>query len=245
MERMPIYGPFAKYYEEIYSERPYQKEVEFIESMLQKYDLEGRILDVGCGTGQHVKLLNEKGYYVMGMDASEEMLEIAQENVKNVEFFKGDMKDFTTSETFDTMLCLFTTMHYNKSMKEVEKTLRNFYNALGRKGIVIFDISLTEDVRGGPSLHVHADDTLQIARVGLWRPRGDVMHAKFLFLVKDQEGMDFEVEKHVLGLFNLEQIKEVMEKIGFQVKMYQDFTLEAYSNEAHRPVFIGLKNIKE
>ncbi|NIQ05932.1 MAG: class I SAM-dependent methyltransferase, partial [Candidatus Korarchaeota archaeon] len=216
IERQPIYGKFAKYYEKIYSERTYQKEVDFVESLLKKHEIGGKIPDVGCGTGKHVKLLKEKGHVVKGMDKSEEMLEIARENVKDVEFIKGDIKNFTTSEKFDTILCLFTTMNYNKTIEEVQKTLQNFYNALGRKGVVIFDIGLTEEASGGPGLTVFTADELQIARVAIWRPRGNMMHATFLLLVKDHGEVDFEVGKHLLSLLNLEQIGEIMEKIGFQ-----------------------------
>lgn len=65
----------AKYYDLFYSSKSYEKEVSFLESLIKDRKT---ILDVGCGTGIHIKLLSKKGYLVDGVDLNKEMLDIVK-----------------------------------------------------------------------------------------------------------------------------------------------------------------------
>ena len=74
------YEQFALLYDELMNDVPYDKWVEFTEESLQQADMkEAKILDVACGTG-NVTLLVQKGYDLIGVDLSEEMLTVAQQN---------------------------------------------------------------------------------------------------------------------------------------------------------------------
>lgn len=48
----------------------------------------GKVMDLGCGTGALIPTLVNKGYEVTGVDASDNMLEIARKNNSDVEFIK-------------------------------------------------------------------------------------------------------------------------------------------------------------
>lgn len=61
------------------------------------------MLDLGCGNGAlSVKLL-EKGYKVIGMDASEAMLEIAKAQYPHMTFLQGDACSFHLKEPLDAI----------------------------------------------------------------------------------------------------------------------------------------------
>ena len=75
------YTKMACFYDELYKNKNYKREVGFIEKFLNSK--EDKILDAGCGTGNHAKILQDKGYNVCGFDLSPQMVEIANRKVNN------------------------------------------------------------------------------------------------------------------------------------------------------------------
>lgn len=77
-------------------------------------DEASRILDVGCGTGHHVGLLNEQNVNVIGIDISPSMIEIAKKNYPNLNFKVGNALDNTqfNYQMFTHILCLYFTIYY-------------------------------------------------------------------------------------------------------------------------------------
>lgn len=75
---MGVFKKYAKYYDLFNKDKDYGKEADYVHALIQKYAPDAKaILDLGCGTGQHDFFLAEKGYSVIGVDMSEEMLSIA------------------------------------------------------------------------------------------------------------------------------------------------------------------------
>lgn len=50
----------------------------------------GKILDIGCGGGNDTKKLLDRGYSVLGLDFSEEMLKLARVNAPGAEYKSGN-----------------------------------------------------------------------------------------------------------------------------------------------------------
>lgn len=76
------YEQFALLYDELMNDVPYDKWVEFTEESLQQVSMkEAKILDVACGTGNVTLPLVRKGYDLIGVDLSEEMLTVAQQKL--------------------------------------------------------------------------------------------------------------------------------------------------------------------
>jgi len=71
----------AGFYDKIWGRHDYDIDSGFLEDLFQKHDCRS-ILDVGCGTGNHVLRLWRMGYEVAGVDISPTMLRIARSKVK-------------------------------------------------------------------------------------------------------------------------------------------------------------------
>jgi len=77
---------YSQYYDLLYKDKNYNKEVEYIEKLIKKNCNNAKtVLDMGCGTGRHAELLCDKGYIVYGVDLSEDMLIIAEKRRKGKE----------------------------------------------------------------------------------------------------------------------------------------------------------------
>jgi SAM-dependent methyltransferase len=72
------------------------------------------ILDIGCGTGNHVSLLKEKGHNVIGIDKSEHMIKKAKEKYSDCNFKIADVlrTNIFYANSFTHILCLNLTLYY-------------------------------------------------------------------------------------------------------------------------------------
>ena len=61
----------------------------------------GKILDLGCGAGEPIAAyLIQEGHRVIGLDASNNMIQLAQENIPNGDWRVGDIRTFEFHEKF-------------------------------------------------------------------------------------------------------------------------------------------------
>ena len=92
---------FARYYDRLYSKKNYEAEVAYILKAYERFRgrLPRKILDVGCGTGNHAMILGKRGLNVVGIDISSEMINAAKRKITdelrdNIRFVCFDLKDF-------------------------------------------------------------------------------------------------------------------------------------------------------
>lgn len=139
------YEKFAAYYDQIYHDKNYELECNFIISFFRKFGLSkgSKILDLGCGTGEHSVILGKKGFHMTGMDISEVALEIAKKKAQqmriNAKFIKRDMSDFKLAEKFDACISMFSSLCYLIEIVQFKKTLQAVKQHLKPGGLLIFD----------------------------------------------------------------------------------------------------------
>jgi ubiquinone/menaquinone biosynthesis C-methylase UbiE len=135
------YNRIAPHFAVFRSQFSNEQELEFLCSLLPK---KAKILDVGCGNGIPVaRYFIRKGYTVVGVDISEEMLEIAKQNVPEAEFYRYDMNDLDfEDETFDAISALYSIFHVPK--EKHFSILQNFYRMLKPGGILFFCVGTNE-----------------------------------------------------------------------------------------------------
>ncbi|MBZ2165529.1 class I SAM-dependent DNA methyltransferase [Methanobacterium spitsbergense] len=244
-----LYKKFAVYYDKIYKNVDYAGESEFINWAVNKHKTSSgfEIMDMACGTGSHAKIL-KNSFKVTGVDINEDMIKIAQDKVPEADFIIGNMKDLNIGKKFDVIICIFSAIHYNRDLKELDITLTNFYNHMKDGGILIYDLSFNTEnwIEGLVSLDTVVEDKLKIARMCQSQLKNGIFNANFVFLVKDDGKFDFDIDEHELGVFKINDVSDLMEKIGFKTFIYADFKEKKWeSGEGQRPIFVGVKNSKQ
>jgi len=235
-----LYKKFSVYYDKIYENVDYAGESEFINWAVNQHktSLGIKLADIACGTGSHAKFL-KKNFNVTGVDINEDMLKIARKKVPEADFILGNMKDLELENKFDVVICIFSAIHYNINYKELKDTLTNFYNYLEEGGILIYDLSFNTEnwIEGLVSVDTVVEEQLKIARICQSQLTNGIFNAKFVFLVKDNGEFDFDIDEHKLGVFEIDEVSKLMEKIGFKTFMYGDFTSEkCQSGKGERPI---------
>jgi SAM-dependent methyltransferase len=142
---LTYYAKRADYYDLMnnYYTRQTGEEVKFFESKFKKSHKKiKRILDAACGTGRFSIEFAKKGYNVVGIDLSKEMLRVAKRKSKNltIDYKIADMRKFKSKNKFDCVMCPFSSILHLETEQEVIQTLKNFYQNLVKNGILIFDV---------------------------------------------------------------------------------------------------------
>lgn len=245
MTKEQLYKRFARYYDLIYANLNHEKESDFIKWSVDKHKTSqgNKLLDVACGTGRHVKLLNNN-FNVVGVDINPAMLKIAREKVPNVDFLIGDMKKLNLNYSFDILICLFSAINYNTTLEELEITLINFNNHLQPGGVLIFDLGLNIEnwIEGLVSVDTVVDKNLKLVRICQSHLEDGIFNSSFVFFIKENGKLDFDIDQHELGVFGIEDVVKLLEKLGFSYHIYADFTSASWEiTSGERPVFVGVK----
>lgn len=144
----PYHEEYVKFYDKyLFDEKRFNMEIKNIENLLKKSNeyYQIKILDVGSGTGDHVKKLKDKGYDVMGIDSSLPMIEFARDKHKlSEDIFKH--ADGLTSSLFDFgvfthIICLNYTFYY---IKDKRRFLENCYGWLMDGGYML--ITMVDEI---------------------------------------------------------------------------------------------------
>jgi len=132
------YKSLAYEYDDFYRNKDYPREVAFITTFLKQRNV-CSLLDVGCGTGTHMALLEKEGFHVAGLDLSPEMLQVAKMKVQG-KLHKADMTRFALSETFDAVICMFAAFNHNLTLYAAQDTLKCFKQHLVPGGVILIDL---------------------------------------------------------------------------------------------------------
>ncbi len=144
------FGAYSRYYDLLYQDKDYAGEAEYICSLMTKFtDGASDILELGCGTGKHARILSQLGFNVTGIDRSEEMIweaqsaqtahpRAAQSGI--AEFQVADAKTIRLCDHYDCVLSLFHVVSYQTSNDDVGAILATAAAHLNPNGALIFDI---------------------------------------------------------------------------------------------------------
>jgi len=146
VEDTATYRRFAEYYDAIYADRDYAKDVKLVERLLHGFAQQGalRILELGCGTGGHTLPLARMGHEIVGVDRSPAMLAAARRKAAaapglKLTFQQTDISALAFRHEFDACIGMFGCMSYLIASEDLIKTLQGAARALVPQGLFIFD----------------------------------------------------------------------------------------------------------
>lgn len=139
-----MYNYFALHYDELTENVDYKVRSDYISGFFNKLGIpeNATLLDLACGTGTMSLLFKEKGYHVIGIDLSSEMLSIADNKANGtISFIKAEMQNFSLSEPVDVCVCCLDSINHLNSLNDVEKAFECVYHSLNKNGVFAFDVN--------------------------------------------------------------------------------------------------------
>lgn len=244
-----IYKSFAQVYDNLMTDTPYELWLEHLLDAFKRYDLAGKeILDLACGTGEMSSRLARKGYKVIGVDLSPEMLEIAQEksysNNLQVIYVNQDLKELELHKKSDSVISFCDGFNYILDQNDLLNIFKKINTYLNDNGLFIFDISSEYKLKNVLGQNVFSDTGEEVTYI--WENYYDeetkILEFDLTIFTKENDLYKREEETHYQRAYSIDEIKSIMQESGFELlDILNTNTNEKVSETAERIMFIGKK----
>ena len=187
------------------------------------------VLDLGCGTGTLTEKLAEAGYDMIGVDNSQEMLEIAMEkrekSGKNILYLLQDMREFELYGTVGAVVSICDSLNYILEEEELLQVFSLVNNYLFPEGVFIFDFNTVykyETVIGDTTIAENREECSFIWD-NYYHEEERINEYDLTIFVKEQEDMFRRfTETHYQKGYTLEEMTGLVEKAGLRVVEVMD-----------------------
>jgi SAM-dependent methyltransferase len=251
---MEAYEGFAEVYDLFMDNIPYKDWSDYVSGILKEYGIEdGLILDLGCGTGSLTELLAERGYDMIGVDHSEDMLQIAMdkraESGNDILYLMQDMREFELYGTVRAVISICDCMNYILEQKDLTQVFKLVNNYLDPGGIFIFDLNTVfkyENLMGESTIAEDREDCSFIWDNFYDKESGINEYGLSLFIKQEDDLYRKHTECHYQRAYTIDEIKQSIKDSGMEfVAAYDAFTREPVKESSERIYFIVREHGKE
>jgi SAM-dependent methyltransferase len=238
---------------------PYEKWCENIVSKLGEYDINaGLILELGCGTGSMTELLAARGYDMIGVDSSDEMLNIAADKKEksgyDILYLNQDMREFELYGTVRAVVSVCDSLNYLLLDEDIIECFKLVNNYLDPKGIFFFDFNTKykyETVIGDSVIAENREDSSFIWE-NFYDPEECINEYDLTIFVKNEEdsvnGNELFTrfqEVHLQRGYTLDEMKDFIKRAGLKfVEAYDADTLGGVTDVSERIYCVAREQLK-
>ncbi len=239
-----LFDDLNKYWVEIADARSAENEVRFIERIIETNN---SVLDLCCGTGRHAVLLRKKGWNIVGLDISPNLLKVAKDRMKNSQvdypLVRGEIRHLPfQSGAFTAVISMFTSFGYLPSEGEDVKSLNEISRILKIDGLFLIDVLNLEHLLSSglqkkdwgefPSFFMLEKRVLDVKKAQL--------HSKWVIINKNRGNS--EAFEHNLRLYSLAQLRKILNKAGLiVVKAYGEYEEHDFQQDSPRLIVLSRK----
>ena len=247
------YEAIARVYDKLNAQIDYSVWADFFEKCFDRY-LSKRpelVLDLACGTGRMTRELKSRGYDMIGVDGSPDMLSEAMYSYdsEGILYLCQDMREFELYGTVGAVVCCLDSINYLLDVKDVRKVFFLAHNYLDPDGVFIFDVNTPrkfERIYSDNAYILEDEDDTGCAVFCGWQNEYDRKSGIcdfFLTLFEETEdGTYVRSDEHQRErCYDLDVIKNALESEGFEfVGAFGNFDFEN-ANETHDRWYVVAK----
>ena len=242
------YQIMANFYDELTNDVPYDEWVNFIEKVFKKYKSAPKIIcDLGCGTGTVPILFSQKGYQMIGVDSSIDMLAIATKKSENLWnkplFLQQKMEKLDLYGTCDAFISCLDSINYIADLSSLKAVFEKVHMFLSKGGLFIFDINTEYKLRclDGSSFVRETENVFCVWQTA-WSEKK--RQAKFFidFFVNNNEFYSRMSEMHVERGYSVPELCDILIETGFKLEnIFGELSMKIPADNEERIFFVARK----
>lgn len=201
------------------------------------------VLDLGCGTGGITALLADRGYDMVGVDISPDMLSAAKRH-ENVLYICGDMRSLDLYGTVQAAYSSYDCLNCMLTRDDLEDAISNVALFLEKGGVFVFDLNTdyrAREVYDGKSYcYEHRNDML------IWRSAVSGKKAAFYLTEFAERGGFFRRRDDVIyeRIWSTRTVSALLKKHGFRVLgIYGGYGMQPLSDTDQKAYFCCRKEV--
>ena len=227
---MDAYTGFAEVYDLFMDQVPYEKWSRRITEILKEYGIsDGLVLDLGCGTGSMTELLADAGYDMSGVDASEEMLELAYEkraeSGHDILYLLQDMREFELYGTVRAIISVCDSLNYITEEEDLLQVFRLVWNYLDPDGVFFFDMNTIykySKMLGETTIAENREEGSFIWE-NYYDPEEQLNQYDLTLYIRDEDDRYTRFEEtHIQKAYALERVLELLQQAGMKAEQIFD-----------------------
>ena len=249
---MSSYDFLAGCYDEVTTDVGYPAWADYLEAHFRRKGLPGRtVLDLACGTGSLTWELAARGYEMIGVDRSPEMLaEAAAKGREDVEtppiFLCQSMDRLDLYGTIDACVCCLDSVNYVTDTRQLKKAFARVWLFLMPGGLFLFDINTPSKLRGldGQVFLDETEDTYCVWRAE-YEKRGRICsYFMDIFRLDPGSGLwERGEELHRERAYEPEELTAFLREAGFRdIRQYGNLKLRPPREGEDRIFFVARKD---
>lgn len=247
---MSRYCSFAEYYDSLTSNVDYRKTAEYVSDILNENGInKGILLDLACGTGTMSLIMAQKGYDVIGVDNSPEMLGEAREKAleagEDILFLCQDMCSIDLYGTVDCTVCLLDSLNHLESKEELLEAFKRVSLFTVPGGLFVFDVNTEYKHKYvlGDNTFVYDNDDVYCVWQNEYDDESKTVEI-FLDFFQEENGLYRRSSEYFAErAFSDSDIKNLLSEAGFtDIKAYGELRKTAPSDTEERVFYVARKD---
>lgn len=251
---MEAYTGFAQVYDKFMDNINYEEWCSYLISLLKEYGVdceknsESIVLDLGCGTGNVTGLLSKAGYDMIGVDNSQEMLNIAMDkrgSDESILYLLQDMREFELYGTVAAVVSICDSINYITEYDDLIEVFKLVNNYLDPGGVFIFDLKMKHNFQSISDAVIAEDrDDCSFIWDNYFDEDENINEYQLSLFIKGADGRyDKFTEWHYQRAYSLDEIKQALDEAGLKfITAYNAFTKQEASEDNDR-IYVVAKEI--
>ena len=236
------YGEFAVLYDKLTGDVNYEARCDYIEKIFARQKLTPKLIcDLACGTGSVCLEMNKRGYDLIGVDVSLNMLSqaIAKSENTNILYLHQDITEFELYGTVDVFLCLLDSVNHLTEDGDVDKLFALVKNYLNPNGIFIFDVNTKYKFENILSDNIYTFEDEDVFYVWENNYENGICDMYVDFFVKNGEDYKRIKQDHSERYYSKKELSSLAKKHGFKIEgIYAELTFDKPKKDCQREFWV-------